>query len=138
MKNEILMAVMVLGLLSCKKKEEKPVEAPETPVVEDVCFQYNYNGTYTGSGVLTGSGAVNSYTPGYLTVTKTGCETADVGLSVPSKSYYFSEHISSLSSTPSGYTGKMPNGRTITLSLGSGKHIYVTADSAFTFNGIKP
>lgn len=130
MKKEILMAVMILGLLSCKKKEE-PATKVETTETPDPCFNSQYSGTYHGYG----NTSVSTFSAGgTLVLSKTGCESCSISLNSPSGS--FSDNITQLTlNSGGGYSGKQSNGNSITIVLGS--HLDVKATGSYTYTGQK-
>ncbi len=110
----LLSAVMFFA--SCKK---------DTPVTE--CFKDEYNGAYIGSGQV-GS---NSQFSGTLTITKKGCQEAEV------KAGTVTENITGLAaSAGGGYTGKTASGASASLSL-NGTSISVSIGSTVNFSGTK-
>lgn len=120
LRNVVLLAVIIIGINSCKKKET-------TPTVVTACFEETYNGTYNGTGSVNGLPYM-----GDLTITKTGCETAHV---VTGNS---TDDLSSLTvSAAGGYTGKTSTGADATLAL-NGNSISVTIGTTISFNGTKP
>lgn len=131
MKKEIVMAVMVLGLLSCKKKEE-PAAKEEATTKPDPCFNSQYSGTYHGYGVS----AVNTFTSGTLILSKTGCESCTIYLTTNTGGSYSDNNVTQLSLNSSGgFDGKLSNGNSVSLILGS--HLDVKAVGSFTFTGQK-
>lgn len=125
--------VMVgLSIFACKKKEETPVATEPEPTAAP-CFNSNYVGTYTGTGLCDNSGSITTYTTGTLSISKTGCETANVSLTAVNNKY---EQLSQLKLNSSGgYDGKLSNGNNVTLILGT--TLQLKATGSFTFNGPK-
>lgn len=126
-KNIIIVLSLAGVLMSCKK--EKPKEEPaETP---EQCFNSQYNGTYVGSGFTLSA----PYTSGTLTISKTNCQSANLGL-VTNTSGNINELVSQLVlNSNGGFNGKLSNGNDVTLILGS--NLQVNAIGSFTFNGTR-
>lgn len=131
MKKEILIVAMVLGLLSCKKKEES-AKQEETVSAADPCFNSQYSGTYHGYGVS----SVNSFTSGTLQVAKTGCGNCTLYLTTNTGGSFTDNNVTQLTlNSNGGFDGKLSNGNNVSLTLGS--HLDVKAVGSFTFTGQK-
>jgi hypothetical protein len=117
------MAVLALTtsvfLTSCKKDK--------TPVTVTECFNEQYNGAYTGSGVVGGNPAFT----GTLTLTKKGCQEAEVKVGT------ITENVTNLNaSAGGGYSGKTASGTTASISL-SGNTINIVVGTTINFSGSK-
>lgn len=129
MKTKILMAVMVLGLLSCKKKASPVNVTSEEP---DPCFNSQYSGTYHGYGIS----SVNTFTLGTLKVSKTGCGNCTLYLTTNTGGSYSDNNVTQLTlNSGGGFEGKLNNGNKVTLTLGT--HLDVKAIGSYTFTGQK-
>jgi len=119
----VFAAVIGATILASCKKDEDDGSKEVAPVTS--CFPDSYNGTYDGSGTLSGSPA--SYE---LTVTKLSCTTCkiDAGSVV--------ENVKSLEeSKDGGYKGKDEDGNDVSIQL-AGSTLQVSTDE-MNFNGDK-
>jgi hypothetical protein len=113
----ILTAVLFLG--SCKKKDKITVTE---------CFKDEYNGAYTGSGVVGNDPAFT----GTLTLTKKGCQEAEIRVGS------IVENVSQLSeSAGGGYNGKTATGASVSISLSNATSIGVSVGTTINFSGTK-
>jgi len=121
----ILIALLIASttFVSCKKDDD---DDDDTKAVVTSCFPDSYNGTYDGSGNLSGTPAPSIE----LTVTKLSCTTCkiDAGSVV--------ENVVSLEeSKDGGYKGKDEDGNDVSIQL-SGTTLQVNSDE-ISFNGDK-
>ncbi|MES2565741.1 MAG: hypothetical protein V4565_02675 [Bacteroidota bacterium] len=128
MEKEILMAVMIVGLLSCKKKAS-PVNLESG--ISDPCFNSHYNGAYHGHG----SSSSNAFSLGNLTISKTGCESCSIYLTTNTGGTYSDNITQLVSKSSGGFEGKSSNGNNVSIVLGS--HLDVIATGSYTFTGQK-
>jgi hypothetical protein len=115
-----VLALTTSGLLTSCKKDKTPVTVTE-------CFRDDYNGNYTGSGVVGNNPAFS----GTLTLTKKGCQEAEIKVGT------VTENITSLAaSAGGGYVGKNASGASASISL-SGNTIGIVVGTTINFSGSK-
>ncbi len=115
----ILILSAVIFLASCKKKDKVTVTQ---------CFKDEYNGAYTGSGVVGNNPAFT----GTLTLTKKGCQEAEIKVGT------ITETVTQLSeSAGGGYNGKTATGAAVSISLSNATSIGVSVGTTINFTGSK-
>jgi hypothetical protein len=115
-----ILALSVIVLLSACKKDKGGT------VLE--CFSDSYNGTYSGSGSV-GS---NPGFSGTLTLTKKGCQEAEI------KVDGITENVTGLkASAGGGFTGTTASGASASMTLTNNRDISLSVGTSINFSGSK-